>query len=282
MRCRSARALADRLAPLVGSGTGARAALGTEARPAGQMGALESSCEPSAPSRDGTAIRRPRCGLRRGRRRSPPSVRPMRALGIVALLPPRLPLPEESLSPESENQANYIRARSTMNAETKCIADVTLRLEIVPITFRAACAFVAHLHRHNKPPVGHKFSIGLNLGHCLVGVAMAGRPVARSFDDGFTLEVNRTCTDGTPNANSMLYGAVWRCAKAMGYRRAITYTQAAETGASLRAAGWRKVKDLPARASWAQSSVKLRAMRDIIGNGGVDRVLWEITSGVTP
>jgi len=25
---------------------------------------------------------------------------------------------------------------------------------IIPITFRAACAFVAELHRHNKPPRG--------------------------------------------------------------------------------------------------------------------------------
>ena len=92
----------------------------------------------------------------------------------------------------------------------------------------------------------------------MVGVATAGRPVARAFDDGYTLEVNRTCTDGTRNANSMLYGAIWRAGKAMGYRRCITYTQADETGASLRAKrGWVKVKELAARASWAESSVTL-------------------------
>lgn len=156
-------------------------------------------------------------------------------------------------------------------------------MQVIPVTFRAACAFVAKLHRHNKPPRGHKFSIALRDGENIVGVAMAGRPVARHFDDGLTLEVNRTCTDGTPNANSMLYGAIWRAAKAMGYMRAITYTQASETGASLRAVGWRRVKDIPARASWAESSVKLRGIRDLIGNGGVDRVLWEITAtGATP
>ena len=112
----------------------------------------------------------------------------------------------------------------------------------------------------------------------LIGVATAGRPVARHLDDGFTLEINRTCTDGTPNANSKLYGAVWRAAKAMGYKRAITYTQANETGSSLRAVGWLKVKNLPARKSWAESSVKMRSKKDPIGNGGVERVLWEITS----
>lgn len=150
-------------------------------------------------------------------------------------------------------------------------------MEIVPITLKAAKAFVAEHHRHNKPPTGHKFSIGLEKEGELVGVATAGRPVARAFDDGRTIEVNRTCTLGDKNANSMLYGAVWRCAKAMGYLRAITYTQADETGASLRAVGWVRVKDLPPRKSWAESSKgKLKTMRDPIGNGGVARVLWEI------
>lgn len=102
---------------------------------------------------------------------------------------------------------------------------------------------------------------------------MAGRPVARFFDDGLTLEVNRACTDGTRNANSMLYGAVRRAAWGMGYRRIITYTQADESGASLRAAGFEQIKTLPARSSWAESKATLEP----VGNGGVERVLWEVT-----
>lgn len=151
---------------------------------------------------------------------------------------------------------------------------------LVPITLREACAFIAQHHRHNKPPRGWKFGVGLRCGDALVGVATAGRPVARHFDDGLTLEVNRACTDGTRNANSKLYGAVWRAAKAMGYRRCITYTQSDETGASLRAAGWRRVKELSPRKSWAESTAddRLRSMRDAEGNGGVARVLWEIVS----
>ena len=153
-------------------------------------------------------------------------------------------------------------------------------MKIVPITLARAKAFVAEHHRHNKPPTGWKFGIGLvNDEDELIGVATAGRPVARHFDDGLTLEVNRTCTDGTPNANSMLYGAVWRAAKAMGYTRAITYTQAEETGASLKGAGWVRVKALEPRKSWAESSVKDRSKRDPIGTGGVARVLWEIRAG---
>jgi hypothetical protein len=147
-------------------------------------------------------------------------------------------------------------------------------MKIIPVTFRQACAFVKELHRHNKPPVGHKFSIGAadDNGN-LVGVAMAGRPISRHQDNGLTLEVNRTCTDGTDNANSMLYGAVWRAAKAMGYTRCITYTQHDETGASLRAVGWRRVKDLPANKGWSVPS----RQRDDIGSAGIARVLWEIS-----
>jgi hypothetical protein len=149
-------------------------------------------------------------------------------------------------------------------------------MNVKPATFRQACAFVQELHRHNKPPRGHKFSIALWDADKQVGIAMAGRPVARAFDDGLTLEVNRTCTDGTPNANSMLYGAVARAAKAMGYMRIVTYTQADESGASLKAAGFVKVKELAARGNWAESSVKLKGAKDPVGNGGVARVLWEI------
>jgi hypothetical protein len=151
-----------------------------------------------------------------------------------------------------------------------------MSLTIVPLTFRAASAFVAEHHRHNKPPRGTKFCIGVADGDgVLRGVAMVGRPVARHFDDGLTVEVNRTCTDGYPNANSALYGAAWRIAAAMGYRRMVTYTQADESGSSLTAAGWVKLRDIPARKGWADSSVALRALRDPVGNGGVDRSLWE-------
>lgn len=155
---------------------------------------------------------------------------------------------------------------------------------VIPLTFRQACNFIAALHRHNKPPRGHKFSIGLMDETKLVGVAMAGRPVARAFDDGLTLEVVRTCTDGSRNANSMLYGAVWRAAKAMGYCRCVTYTQHDETGASLRAAGWLREREIAARGSWAESTAdeRLKAMRDAVGNGGVARVLWSIEGAPLP
>lgn len=152
-----------------------------------------------------------------------------------------------------------------------------MRLVLVPVSFRQANAFVQEHHRHHKPVTGTKFCLGVARQDDLklVGVAMVGRPVARHYDDGLTLEVNRTCTDGTPHANSFLYGAAWRAAKALGYCRLITYTQAGESGASLRGAGWRVVGEREARGSWAESSVKLRELRDPKGTGGVQRTLWE-------
>lgn len=153
-----------------------------------------------------------------------------------------------------------------------------MALIIVPVSFREACDFIAEHHRHHAPPRGMKFAIGVEYDGVLVGVATVGRPVARSYDDGLTLEVNRTCTDGTRNANSALYGAAWRAAKALGYCRLITYTQVEESGSSVRAAGWRIVAERPSRGSWAASSVRLRALRDPVGTGGVARRLWETSS----
>ena len=73
--------------------------------------------------------------------------------------------------------------------------------------------------------------------------------------DGLHLEVLRVCTDGAPNACSMLYGAVRRAAIAMGYPacNVITYTLASEPGTSLRAAGWRLDKHVKGE-SWDRPS----------------------------
>jgi hypothetical protein len=112
-------------------------------------------------------------------------------------------------------------------------------LRIVPITFKIACSFIRNHHRHHAPPVGHKFSIGLSNGQELIAVAVAGRPVSRMLDNGYTLEVTRVCTDGSPNACSKLYASCWRIGREMGYTRMITYILYTEMGTSLRAAGWR-------------------------------------------
>ena len=146
-----------------------------------------------------------------------------------------------------------------------------MTLHLVPVNLATAQQFVAMWHRHLDAPHGHKFSIGVADHERLVGVIMVGRPVARAYDDGHTLEVNRSATDGTKNANSKLYAAAWRATKALGYRRLITYTQAGESGSSLRAAGWRVVAERPPRKGWDMPS-RPRTDRHQVE---IPRTLWE-------
>ena len=126
--------------------------------------------------------------------------------------------------------------------EVECTAHLSYggntMLRLKPISLRDANEYVRKYHRHHKPVAGHKFSIGCEADGELVGVIIAGRPVSRYLDDGFTLEVTRLCTNGAKNACSFLYGAAARAAAAMGYKRIITYTLESENGASLRASGW--------------------------------------------
>jgi len=116
---------------------------------------------------------------------------------------------------------------------------VEKRIILVPIKQRDAKNFVAQHHRHHKPPLGSIFQIACAVNDEIVGVVIVGRPVARWLDNGWTVEVTRCCTNGYKNACSMLYAAAWRAAKALGYKRLITYILATEKGTSLKAAGWK-------------------------------------------
>ncbi|MGT2493099.1 XF1762 family protein [Cupriavidus basilensis] len=137
-----------------------------------------------------------------------------------------------------------------------------MSLSIVPISFAEACAFVCGASPASRcaPPAA---SSALPLliptrsprtprrsHRC--GVAIVGRPVARALDDGWTLEVNRLCTDGTSNACSMLYAA----ALARGARarpQEIDYLHAARRGRRIATRsrlaphwrGWRRHLALP-------------------------------------
>ena len=129
-----------------------------------------------------------------------------------------------------------------------------MSLDLAPITLRQARAFVLANHRHHKPPQGGLFAIALLRASDLVGVAIAGRPVSRMLDDGRSLEIVRCCVlPGVPNGCSMLYRAVVRAGRALGYRRFITYTLEAEGGASLRGAGFTLITATPG-GSWSRAS----------------------------
>lgn len=149
------------------------------------------------------------------------------------------------------------------------------RLTIVPVTREHVRSFVrAHHRTHPLDSPNAVFRVGVaNEAGDLVGVAEVGWPKARGWSEG-TLEVSRTATDGTANANSALYGAAWRAARALGWSRLVTYTQEGETGASLRGAGWRVLGERRARtgAGWQSRPGRARPA------DGVVRTAWEMTA----
>ena len=125
------------------------------------------------------------------------------------------------------------------------------RLELAPCTLKEAREFVDRHHRHHEPPQLALFAVAVASGDEVVGVAIVAIPTARMLNDGWTAEVNRVCTTGHRNACSKLYGAAWRAARALGYRRLVTYTLPEEGGASLRGAGWRCVGEAGG-GSWSR------------------------------
>lgn len=111
-------------------------------------------------------------------------------------------------------------------------------MRAVPLTLAEANALIVALHRHHKPVVGHRFTIGAEEDGKVVGAVVVGRPVARNTEQYRVAEVTRLVTDGTHNACSMLYGAAARAADAMGFDRIQTFILEDEPGTSLKAAGW--------------------------------------------
>lgn len=166
-------------------------------------------------------------------------------------------------------------------------------MKVVPCTIGEARAFVEQHHRHHLPPRSGLFAVAVaeecvrvvrvadgidrrrrSLGR-VRGVAIVGRAVARELDaDDFTAEITRVATDGAEQACSMLYGACWRAARALGYRRLVTYTLATELGTSLRASGWRVVAKVSGR-SWSCPS---RPRVDL--HPTQDKLRWEACSVV--
>jgi hypothetical protein len=118
------------------------------------------------------------------------------------------------------------------------------------MTLREAREYVTRVHRHHRAPQGGLFAIGASDGEQIVGVVIVGRPVSRVLDaDDYTCEVTRLASDGSRNVCSLLYAAAWRAARAMGYRRLVTYTLKSESGSSLRAVGFQVVGEVTKR-SW--------------------------------
>jgi hypothetical protein len=120
------------------------------------------------------------------------------------------------------------------------------------VELKDANQFIEAHHRHHKRIQGHRFSLGVEDAGELCGVIVVGRPVGGQHQQDW-VEVTRCCTDGTRNACSFLYSAATRAAKALGYDRIQTYILADETGASLKASGW-KFERLSHPVGWHHDS----------------------------
>lgn len=110
-------------------------------------------------------------------------------------------------------------------------------MRIAPITVKQARRLVREWHRHLPDLQGGLFAAQLIDGDECIGVAIAGNP-PRVWQGTGRIVISRVATTGTRNGCSMLYGALCRAAKALGYLEAWTYTLPEEPGTSLLAAGF--------------------------------------------
>lgn len=151
-------------------------------------------------------------------------------------------------------------------------------MELRPVTQAEARRFVGEHHRHNDPNRMSICQVGLDVGGELAGVATVERPNAPALCDGYTAEITRLCVrDGSPkNACSRLYGAACRAARALGYRRVVTYTLTSEPGTSLLAAGFTRVGK-PTAGEWQDNKRGRQQSMPWRGSmrGHPPRVRWE-------
>lgn len=132
-------------------------------------------------------------------------------------------------------------------------------MRIVPISLKQANEFVERHHRHNKRVLTHKISIGLEKDGELIGVGIAGIPIARKLDNGRTLELRRICVkEGYPNACSKIMARLKQIGQLMGYEKIITYTLQKESGASLRAVNGRIVHASNRPGEWRRKGKPYR------------------------
>jgi len=120
-------------------------------------------------------------------------------------------------------------------------------LEVRPVPFRTARAFVERFHYLGYVPLTARVSLGVWHGDRLVGVMLFGRPAARLEDQRRTLELSRmVLLDECPhNSESRALGlaARWIRRHMPEIRRLISYADPAKghRGTVYLAAGWRLV-----------------------------------------
>ena len=116
-----------------------------------------------------------------------------------------------------------------------------MSLRLRPWTVKRETAIAFNLIHRKLPRVqGAMWCVSIRDGNEIVGMALVGWPSQEQTTDEIDhLRVLRcTVKEGVKNGCSMLYGACWRAARAMGVESMDTFTHLDEPGTSLRAAGW--------------------------------------------
>lgn len=151
-------------------------------------------------------------------------------------------------------------------------------MRVKPLTLKQANDLVKSWHRHHKPVVGHRFSIGVcDAEGEMQGACIVGRPVARKIDQYAVAEVTRLVTNGAKNACSMLYAAAARICREMGFEKIQTYILETESGTSVKAAGWEKVSETAGGGDWNVKSRKGRRTDQPMGKKHrYERILNEV------
>jgi hypothetical protein len=110
---------------------------------------------------------------------------------------------------------------------------------------KSGIAWISDVHRHLPIVQGGLFAVAVYQGPQLVGVGLTGNP-ARVWQGTGRVIISRVAVlAGLDHVGShaapvcsMIYGALTRASRALGYREVWTYTLPEESGASLRAAGF--------------------------------------------
>jgi hypothetical protein len=156
-----------------------------------------------------------------------------------------------------------------------------LMLWVVPVQLEKANEYVENVHRqHFATPMGRWAIACVDTTGYVHGVVIIGNVLARAFDDGLAAEVLRCCTDGTPNAPSILYAAAWKAVKFMGFRHMYTYTlgpEFNENGASLKSLkdmGWVLEDSAAGGAPWNHKSRSTKTGEKL--PPGLKKLRWAI------
>lgn len=129
-----------------------------------------------------------------------------------------------------------------------------------PCTIKRAKAEVHRLHRHLKVVGGGRFAVAAELDGRIVGVGIVGNG-PQAWEGTTKMIITRVATDGTHNACSLIYGALCRAGRALGYTEAWTYTLPEEPGASLKAAGFRDMGETAGGEHSREGRPRKKALR---------------------